>query len=51
DDECLSSNSRISAWMEREAIAAMRQEPIAECPRQDLYALLVLERWLRRVGV
>jgi hypothetical protein len=36
--------------MDRDAVAGMRQEPIAEKPRQDLYALLVLEQWLRRWG-
>ena len=51
EDECLSSNSRVNAWMERKAIVTLRQEPIAERPRQDLYALLVLEQWLRRWGV
>ncbi len=48
DEECLSSNSRVSEWMDRDAIAGMRQAPITENPRQDLYALLVLEQWLRR---
>jgi asparagine synthase (glutamine-hydrolysing) len=50
DEECLSSNSRVAEWMDRDAVAGMRQEPIAEKPRQDLYALLVLERWLQRWG-
>ena len=50
DEECLSSNSRVAEWMDRDAVAGMRQEPIAEKPRQDLYALLVLEQWLRRWG-
>jgi asparagine synthase (glutamine-hydrolysing) len=48
DEECLPANSRVAEWMDRKAIAMMRQEPIAEEPRQDLYALLVLEKWLRR---
>ncbi len=50
DEECLSSNSRVAEWMDRDAVTGMRQEPIAEKPRKDLYALLVLERWLQRWG-
>lgn len=48
DEACLSSNSRAAEWMDRDAIAGMRQASITGKPRQDLYALLVLEQWLRR---
>jgi asparagine synthase (glutamine-hydrolysing) len=51
EDECLGSGSRVSAWMERGAVAALLKEPIGERPRQDFYALMVLEQWLRRLGV
>ncbi len=48
DERCLSSNSRLAEWMDRDAIVGLRQAPITMNPRQDLYALLVLEQWLRR---
>jgi asparagine synthase (glutamine-hydrolysing) len=51
DDACLGCGSRVSAWMERKAVASLRREPLGERPRQDVYALLVLELWLRRLGV
>jgi asparagine synthase (glutamine-hydrolysing) len=47
-EECLSPASRVAAWVDRDAMAGMQQHPLAETPRQDLYALLVLEQWLRR---
>jgi asparagine synthase (glutamine-hydrolysing) len=51
DDVCLSTDNRLSDWMDRNAIFKLRNEPIANQPRQDLYALLVLELWLRRMGM
>jgi asparagine synthase (glutamine-hydrolysing) len=47
DKECLGPDSRLAEWMDPNAIAEMRQDPLAEMPRQDLYALLVLEQWLQ----
>jgi asparagine synthase (glutamine-hydrolysing) len=47
DTTCLSPHSRLGEWMDTDAIAAMRRAPVAEMPREDLYALLVLELWLR----
>jgi asparagine synthase (glutamine-hydrolysing) len=51
DEVCLSTDSRLNDWMDRKAISKFRNEPIADQPRHDLYALLVLEMWLRRLGM
>jgi asparagine synthase (glutamine-hydrolysing) len=50
DAECMASNSRAATWIEKRALADLRQESISEKPRQDLYALMVLEQWLRCLG-
>lgn len=49
DDGCLSADSETARWMDCRAVAALRQAPLGAAPRQDVYALLVLELWLRRV--
>jgi asparagine synthase (glutamine-hydrolysing) len=49
DTDCLGAGAELSRWMDRRAVAALRNRPLAEKPRQDLYALLVLEWWLRRL--
>jgi asparagine synthase (glutamine-hydrolysing) len=51
DEICLSADSRLADWMDRKAIFKLRNEPIADQPRHDLYALLVLEMWLRRMEI
>jgi len=51
DEVCLSADSRLTDWMDRKAIFKLRNEPIADQPRHDLYALLVFEMWLRRLGM
>lgn len=49
DAYCLEANSELAKWMDRQAIAALRRTPMGQTPRQDLYALLILELWLRRL--
>jgi asparagine synthase (glutamine-hydrolysing) len=51
DDLCMGADCRISNWMAIEEVKRLRNLPLADRPRQDLYALLVLEMWLRRLGV
>lgn len=48
DEQCLGPESALGNWMDRRSIAAMRSSPVAEQPREDLYALLVLQLWLGR---
>jgi asparagine synthase (glutamine-hydrolysing) len=45
---CLAPGAAVSTWMDRRAIEALRHAPVGGKPREDLYALLVLELWLRR---
>jgi asparagine synthase (glutamine-hydrolysing) len=49
DDASLGPGSELANWMDRRAIAALRSTPVTQRPREDLYALLVLMLWLRRV--
>ena len=35
--------------MDGRGVSALRHSPVGETPRQELYALLVLELWLRRL--
>ena len=51
DELCIAANSRLSNWMDRKAVLKLRKRAIADQPRHDLYALLVLEMWLRRLGI
>jgi asparagine synthase (glutamine-hydrolysing) len=51
DEVCLSADSRLSDWVDCKAVSKFRNEPIADQPRQDLYAFLVFEMWLRRLGI
>ncbi len=48
DATCLAPGAAVATWMDRRAISALRHRPLGEGARQDLYALLVLELWLRR---
>jgi len=49
DDVCLSTNSFLTGLLDNRAILNLRGKPLEEKPRHDLYALLVLELWLRRI--
>ncbi len=49
DAECLGPGSQVAQWMDAQAIAALRRRAPSAEPRYDLYALLVLEGWLRRL--
>jgi asparagine synthase (glutamine-hydrolysing) len=49
DATCLAPGAGIASWMDRRAIYALRHSPLGGSPRQELYALLVLELWLRRL--
>jgi asparagine synthase (glutamine-hydrolysing) len=49
DAYCLAPGAAVATWMDRRSVAALLRSPVAETPRQELYALLVLELWLRRL--
>ena len=49
DDLCLSPQSRVNNFFCREGLDTLRRAPFAQRARQDLYAILVLELWLRRI--
>lgn len=49
DDLCLSSQSRLRKFFCREGLLTLRRAPLANRARQDLYAILVLELWLRGI--
>lgn len=46
---CLTADARLRSLVCSHALVSMRQRPLGDVPRQDLYALLVLELWLRRL--
>ncbi|WP_447972469.1 asparagine synthase (glutamine-hydrolyzing) [Nitrospira sp. Kam-Ns4a] len=50
DAECLGPGSHVTRWMDAQAIVALRRRAPSAEPRYDLYALLVLEGWLRRMN-
>ena len=45
---CLAPSAELAQWMDPRAIHALRHSSLGEKPRQELYAFLVLELWLRR---
>lgn len=49
DATCLAPDAGVARWMDRQTIYTLRHFPLGESPRQELYALLVLELWLRRL--
>jgi asparagine synthase (glutamine-hydrolysing) len=51
DDLCLNSNSCLSNYIDQNAIHKIRNRRFEIVPRQDLYALLVLELWMQRLNV
>jgi asparagine synthase (glutamine-hydrolysing) len=48
DNLCLGSSACLSGYLDQKVIGDIRNRPIGILPRQDLYALFVLELWLRR---
>lgn len=46
---CLAPSAELAQWMDPRAIHALRHSRTRQEPRQDLYALLVLELWLGRL--
>jgi len=46
---CLDSRSYVNGFFEKEAVIRLRDKPLGEKPRHDLYALLVLELWCKRI--
>ena len=49
DTLCLDSDSHLSGLLDRDTIIKMRQKRFGGNSRADLYALLVLELWFRRI--
>jgi asparagine synthase (glutamine-hydrolysing) len=49
DALCLSTNSCLTKYLDKNAILKIRNRKIGIFPRQDVYALLILELWLRRL--
>jgi asparagine synthase (glutamine-hydrolysing) len=49
DEYCLAPDAAVATWMDGRSVSALLHSPVGETPRQDLYALLVLELWLRRL--
>ncbi len=46
---CLAADARLRSFVDTPALLGQLRGPLGEVPRQDVYALLVLELWLRRV--
>ncbi|MBI4621319.1 MAG: asparagine synthase (glutamine-hydrolyzing) [Desulfobacterales bacterium] len=51
DELCADGSTRIFHYLNRTVIQDIRNRPLAEQPREDLYALLFLELWLRKMGL
>ena len=51
DSLCLGSNSSLTKYLDQNSILKIRNRTIGTIPREDLYALLILELWLRRLKV
>ncbi|MFA4909862.1 MAG: asparagine synthase (glutamine-hydrolyzing) [Desulfobacteria bacterium] len=51
DELCGDGSTRIFHYLNRAAIQDIRNCPMAAQPREDLYALLFLELWLRKAGL
>jgi asparagine synthase (glutamine-hydrolysing) len=49
DTLCLSSGSCLAGLLDQEVARKLRNQCLGNVPRQDLYALLILELWLRRL--
>jgi len=49
DALCLAPEARLADFVDRRALNLQRHRPLGSAPREDLYALLVLELWLRRL--
>lgn len=51
DELCNDGSTRIYHYLNRTAIQEIRNHPLEAQPREDLYALLFLELWLRKTGL
>ncbi len=51
DKMCLSSDAHLAGLLDQEAILKLRRRSPGDVPRQDLYALVILELWLRRISL
>ena len=49
DGLCLAADARLRSFVDTPALLGQLRGPLGEVPRQDVYALLLLELWLRRV--
>ena len=49
DELCLGQSSFLAGLLDESTIINLRQKSLGDVPRRDLYALLVLELWLRRI--
>jgi asparagine synthase (glutamine-hydrolysing) len=49
DALCLAPEARLADFVDRRALDLQRHRPLGSVSREDLYALLVLELWLRRL--
>jgi asparagine synthase (glutamine-hydrolysing) len=48
DSFCLGQSSCLAGLLDQRAILKLRNRSLGNVPRQDLYALVILELWLRR---
>lgn len=51
DELCNDSGARLFHYLNRTAVQNMRSRPLSTRSREDLYALLFLELWLRKTGL
>jgi asparagine synthase (glutamine-hydrolysing) len=49
DEICLGREAYISDFIDRKTTIELRQRPLDDRPRKDLYALLILELWFRKI--
>jgi asparagine synthase (glutamine-hydrolysing) len=50
DNLCLGSGAYLAGLLDQKAVLKMRRNISGEIPNQDIYALLILELWLRRIN-
>jgi asparagine synthase (glutamine-hydrolysing) len=51
DALCLKQDSCLTGLLDQKALRKLLEKSIGNTPRQDLYALLILELWLRRLRI
>ncbi len=49
DTFCMDTSSCLAGLLDRKALQMLRRRGLGNAPRQDLYALVILEIWLRRL--